>query len=297
MKAIELVLAVSVCVPALAQTGIIMSGSASNKNVHLSYETRLDPPSPPLKGLGGGVVVGSSVVHRYMMDSSERRYFGYDVELERGQEGNTYRITIRPLSLPPEKIVREPAAWTMVPLPVYPAPQIVGRGDTIALDLFTHPGTGQKIVDYLHIGESKPRGVPASGPARDFSIEEAELRIMNPRLTVNGKPEESAKSIGGVSGAWVWFYLPDRGRYFLSILPRSEFGFSKAGQIRGSSLSFTIGGDTISMDCNELIVPGNAAYNLYVLHDPAWRPQGPDGSYPGVRFYSSDKPPQSLVRR
>jgi len=298
MKAIEVVLAVSVCLPALAQTGIIMSGSANNKDrtIHFSWETRLDPASPPVKGIGGGVVVGPSGVHRYMTDSSAHRIFGYDIEIEPLKQAGTFNVTFRPLSLPPEKIVSDPASWTIVPLPVYPAPQTVRRGDTVAVDLFTHTGTGQKIVDYLHVGDWKPRGVPAAGPARDFSVQDVELRITKPRISVNGEPEESANSIAGISGAWVWFYLPDHGRYFLSILPRPEFGFRKAGGIRGSSLNFTIDGDTVSMDCDDLIAPGNAAYNLYVLHDPAWRPQGPDGSYPGVRFYSSDQPPQSLVR-
>jgi len=295
MKAIEVVLAVSVCLPALAQTGIIMSGSSSGHDIGFSFETRLEPPSPPVQGLGGGGVIGGpSGVHRYTTDSLARRYFGYDVELVRGQEANTYRITIRPLSLPPEKIVRDPTAWTMVPLPVYPTPQIVGRGDTVVLELFTHPGTGQKIVDYLHIGDSEPRGIPAAGLPRDFTLTDAELRITKPRMSVNGKPEESASAVSVISGAWLWFYLPDRGRYFLSILPRPEFGFSKAGEIRGSSLTFSIGGATINIDCDGRIMPGYGAYNLYVLHDASWRP---GGGPPGVQFASSDKPPQSLVRR
>ena len=295
MKATELVLGIAVCLPAWAQTGIIMSGSGGSGSMLFSFETRLEPPAPVIKGLGpGGVVVGPSGAHRFMMDSSTRRVFGYDIEIEPLKEADTYRVTFRPLSLPAEKIRRDLAGWTVVPLPAYPAPQIVRRGDTVALDLFTHPGTGQKIVDYLRLQERVPRGVPAAGPARDFSIEDVELRIMKPRMTVNGRAEESADSIGGISGVWMWFYLPDDGRYFLSIQPRPEYGFSKAGEIRGSSLSFAIDGATISMDCSELIVPGNAGYNLYVLHDPAWRPPG--GST-GVQFGASDGPPQSLVRR
>ncbi len=249
MKAIELVLAVSVCVPGLSQTGIIMSGSASSKNVHFSYETRLDPPSPPLTGLGGGgAVVGPSGTHRYMTDSSARRIFGYDIEIELLKQADSYKVTFSPLSLAPEKVVGDSAGWTVTTIPGPKTAKTVPRGYVIAFHLFTHPGTGQTIDEYLRIGEWESRGVPVAGLPRDFSVQDVELRITKPLMTVNGKPEWSASAVGSVSGAWLWFYLPDRGRYFLSILPRPEFGFSKAGEIRGSSLSFTIGGDAINND-------------------------------------------------
>ena len=40
-----------------------------------------------------------------------------------------------------------------MPLTGYPPPQIVFSGATIAVDLFTNPSTGQKIVDYVQIQE------------------------------------------------------------------------------------------------------------------------------------------------
>ena len=47
--------------------------------------------------------------------------------------------------------------------------------------------------------------------------------------------------------AVVWLYVGNRGRYYLSLLPHPKLGFRKAGEVRGSSLSFTIGSDTLTL--------------------------------------------------
>jgi hypothetical protein len=77
-----------------------------------------------------------------MIDSSQHKYFGYDIQVERRQD-NTYEVTLRPLSIGADKIRKDdPAGWTMVPLPGYPAPQTVHGGDTIAIDLLINATTG-----------------------------------------------------------------------------------------------------------------------------------------------------------
>ena len=50
-------------------------------------------------------------------------------------------------------------------------------------------------------------------------------------------------------------------------------GFQKAGEIRGSSLTFTAGADAITFECSGPIAPGYAPYNLYVLSNPGWKPK------------------------
>src|SRR5579872_6545312 len=144
MKAIKIALAIGLSATAFAQTGTrIMNGSASLNMVGFNYETRLEPPSPPLAStLNGGVFAGSGL-HRFMTDSAQRKYFGYDIAVDAQPQADTYVVTIRPLSIAAEKIIKkDPASWTMLPLPGYPAPQTVHGGDTIALDLFTNSTTG-----------------------------------------------------------------------------------------------------------------------------------------------------------
>ena len=129
----------------------------------------------------------------------------------------------------------------------------------LALNLLTNGATGQKIVDYVTVQEPTLRfdgfrQIPdrefafASGSPRDFRLDDAELRIASPRLTVNGKLDESSASrYDTVAGAVVWLYVANRGRYFLSLMPHPDLGFRKAGEVRGSSLGFTIGKDTFTL--------------------------------------------------
>ena len=72
------------------------------------------------------------------------------------------------------------------------------------------------------------------------------------------------------SGAVVWVYVPNGGRFLLSLIPRRQF--ARAGTLRGTSLSFNVDGMTYSLSSATRIAPGEGAYNVYVLHQPAWKP-------------------------
>lgn len=280
MRITRVLLALSVFATAKAQTGRqLMSGSASSGSTAFRYETRLEPATPDLSNkFSGGVVVDKSGIHRYMTDRDGRKYFGYDLLMDPLPEPNTYHVTVRPLSVDANRLdLKNPATWSRLPLPGYPAPRTLHGGDTIAVDLLVNAETGQKIADYIHIQDQKRLVYTASGPARDFTVEDAELRLIDPHVTVNAKPvEATAGYTGGVSGAVVWFYLPDRGRYFLSLAPHPQRGFQTAGEVRGSTLTFSDGGDRVVVDCNGRVAPGYAAYRLYVLRQAGWRPKGQD---------------------
>jgi hypothetical protein len=70
----------------------------------------------------------------------------------------------------------------------------------------------------------------------------------------------------------VWFYIPGRGRYILSLVPRPELEFHKAGEVRGGRITLTLNGDAITLECFSEIATGHAPYNLYVLRDSKWEP-------------------------
>jgi hypothetical protein len=48
--------------------------------------------------------------------------------------------------------------------------------------------------------------------------------------------------------------------------------FQKAGEIRGSTMTFQLGRDTYEINCEGRIAPGSGAYTLYVSHDPSFQP-------------------------
>jgi hypothetical protein len=80
------------------------------------------------------------------------------------------------------------------------------------------------------------------------------------------------RSSGEITGSAVWIYIPNRGRYILSLAPHPELGFRKAGEVRGTSLSFTLGADTILLNSARTVAPGDSPFNLYVLAESGWRP-------------------------
>jgi len=167
-------------------------------------------------------------------------------------------------------------AWTKLQLPVLPQPQAIRSADTVSVDLFVDPVTGEKLVDDIRIvpPHSAAAGVPpvptVSGVPREFSAAAAELQIFRPRVTLNRSPQDGF-AWRNVHGPLVWFYFPGHGRYILSLLPRANLGFKKVGEVRGGVLTFSYNQDTVRVDCPNPIAAGHA-YNLYVLPEEDWAP-------------------------
>src|SRR5262245_50198019 len=227
----------------------IMSGTASMRGVSYSYETRLEPPGPGRANIGGGTLTNTAV-HRHLCDFNSKKYFGYDLVME-PVGGGQYRFTFSPLSLTPEKIEEiydNVKGWSPLALPHNPETQVVSAGDTITLDLFVNPETGQKIVEYIRVHERPGRPLSPQGPAKDFSIEEVGLHISAPRLSINGKPLDPAATRGAaVSGAPLWIYVSSYGRFTFSLAPRPDIGMLKAGEIRGVTMIWRWGNDEFSL--------------------------------------------------
>ena len=128
------------------------------------------------------------------------------------------------------------------------------------------------------------------GAARDFTVNDAELRLAAPRVSINGTfIEASAKVQGEDNGPIVWLYLPNRGRFLLSLTPHAREGFRRAGEARGSSLRFTVGKDVITIANGARVAPGHSAYNLYVRHQPAWKPTYAHADVDAVILGSEDR--------
>jgi hypothetical protein len=268
------------------------------------FDAEVDPPSPPLRfeqnsSITGGAFLMFSrgmMVHRFFRDSSKHVFLGYDLLIEPQRQLDAYRVTFGELGMGPFDMFRgerpepfDPSEWKKMPIPGYPAPRSVYSGNTISVDLGTIPGTGQKLIDYVTIQPQKApwtfnHGGPIRGPlstvppvegiAREYSAEDAEIELVQPRVSVDGASQDTttARATESASGALVWFYLPNRGRYVLSLAPRPELGFVKAGEVRGGSITFTLEGEKFALDSSTPFATGPAAYILYVLRDAEWEP-------------------------
>ncbi|HEY6344261.1 MAG TPA: hypothetical protein VIY49_22435 [Bryobacteraceae bacterium] len=309
MRAISFLIA-GLVTPCFAQTGVIAQGSVNRLSFSFYWQSRLEPPSPPLAddlGYSAGYNSADDSIYRVMLDRAHRTYFGYQVHVVPIPQ-NMYRLTFHPLNLTLDNFkqlhMEEPEKWNkwdigapasrplfqppvlyLQPLaPGYPfreAPDRVHELDVVAVDLLVNQTSRQKIVDYVVIqGPSRswtwnqlntvrefsyPGGEP-----RDFALQDAGLRFVEPQVSFNGKVWQVPVP-GEVSGAYVWLAAPNRGAYVLTLAPHPEGGFQKAGEVRGTSLRFTLGADTVVVTSSKPIVSSDAAFNLYVRLDPAWQ--------------------------
>jgi hypothetical protein len=273
--------------------GIVSAGGAPGGP---QFSLRGEPRSSGLTRRFGvsmrsrGVLNGESFYSRYLSDIANHVYLGYELLIQQQQPG-TYLLTFGKLGLTALEIAaqsHDSTEWTMQPLPAIPEPRVVHDGETISVDLFVDAATGEKLIDDIRIDPPRAAIRPATalpaapvnrpiptvaGNARDFSATDAELQIAQPRVTLNGTSQNSAtRGAANVRGSLVWFYLPDHGRYVLSLAPRPDLDFKKAGEVRGGAITFTVGDDSIKLECPTAIATGGAPYYLYVLHDPEWEP-------------------------
>jgi hypothetical protein len=246
----------------------------------------------------GGISGGQNVGHRYFFDEDTKTFWGYDYLLEPGPQPDTYLLSTFELGMSALDIMTlgryaDPREWKKLPLAAYPKPQKVDVGDTVSIEIWNDATTGQKVFDRIHIAGPAPSNLASqlrsfggtvgprqdrmpiptvSGTAREFSVDDAEMHLVQPRITVNGATQDAIRTGPAATGALVWFYLPHRGRFILSLSPRHELGFVKAGEVRGGAVTFTLDKDEFKLESPTPVASGSAPYILYVLHDPEWAP-------------------------
>lgn len=274
------------------------------------FTSETDPLGHDRSAFGSIQVRGEdNTVHRIFVDRKNSLYFGYDLEVEPVPSSDQFRLTIKPLSTPPnslkdpvrawapaqssarkdsraQTVVSRPTDLTSRSLPKYPTPQLLHDGETLALDVLVNARTGVKIIDLIKVSstaDSSPasfqRGTASASAggqtATTLTPESVELRMTNSWLLVNDQKvigmEESDGL--GVAGSLIWFYLPGYGRVILSLMAREGYEFQKVGVVEGRKLSFSMDGNRFEWVSSAPIVPSvSAALNLWVLHDSQYQP-------------------------
>lgn len=237
---------------------------------------------------------------RVFLDDERKVYFGYDLIVEPIAENGKFKLTFKSLTISPDKILPfqydEKSApsrkLTPLALPKYPEPQTIQDGDTLVVDVLIHQQTGVKVVDLIKVVSNYSvnsasvkggiTGVDAGAnnqplkPPRDFAIENVEMKIVSSKLLVNGKPVTSnaENSRLMVRGAIIWFYLPERGRFIISLIPRKGYNFIKTGTIQGNKIKFSVDGDQYEwISAEPILTTGNEAWTLAVLRDRNYVPE------------------------
>jgi hypothetical protein len=246
------------------------------------------PPDASLLATPYVLVDDNDVMHRTLVDYRGDLVFGYDLVAEPLAETRQWRVSVRPLNPrylqsadssapggPSKAGARAPQQFS--------DSQVIPDGGTFALDLLVNAQTGVKIVDIVKVSfdESRLREPPEkTAPPKDFTLANVQLQVRNYRLLVNRELVASGTPTSVAEGALIWFYLPERGRFIFSLVPHDDFGFQKVGTIENNKISFTWGNDGYEWFSATPIVGGGGTWNLWVLHDPNYKPVnfGPAGT-------------------
>jgi hypothetical protein len=224
----------------------------------------------------------SNVVHRVLIDKTGKFYFGYDLEIEPVLETRQFRVRVLPLS--PEFDEQLKGRKDFKAKPLDPKSKLAGisessrmeilnDGDGVALDILFNPETKVKIVDLISVSYDylSLRETPVSNsPARDYTLNDVELKVSDYKLYLNGELVAGGKATGGYGGPVIWFYVPGRGRFILSIAPHDGYEFRKIGTVEHNKVSFTIGSDHYEWVSSRPIIGSGGNWNLWVLHDATY---------------------------
>ncbi len=227
--------------------------------------------TPGSFGYSVSTSTSENTMHRLLTDKKNKLYFGYDVTVIPQAEKDKFKVSIKPLSIDPNKLLTNLDNLTVQVLPKYPDEILVGDGDTITLEILENPQTRVKVFDLIKITTENQVGgnyFLESKTARDFTVDDVELQMSNLEVFVNG--EKIGKG-GGVSGANIYFYLPEKGRFIMSVFPRNGFNLQKIGVIENNKISFTFNGDNYKFVSSAPILGSGGKWNLWVLHDPEYR--------------------------
>ena len=203
---------------------------------------------------------------------------GYGLQVEPLEQATKLQVSIKPLSEETIRNMRDSiwvkrliAKWPgkavadLLPLPRYPAPQVINLTDTLKLNLWVNAGTGATIGDQLSFMLDQP------APARDFTLDSVMLRLTDFRLFINGEVRSGERGLGGFSGSLPWVYVPGKGRFIFSIQPHTGYNFQKVGLIEHNKLSFNYDGESYEWVSREPILGPGGKWHLWVLHDGGFK--------------------------
>jgi hypothetical protein len=218
----------------------------------------------------------NQTVHRVLRDDNGKFVFGYDLWIVSDRATKQFRIAIRPLRREMEDKLRgdAPATEAGSTFPKSTEPQVLNDGAQFSLDLLINKTAGVKIVDIVTVTfdrsqlEDRNRGVRA----RDFTLDAVALEMKDYSLMVNDNLVAMGKSKSGCAGALLWLYIPNHGRFILSLIPREGYAFQKAGTVAGNKIEFTLDGNHYQWFSSSPVLREQGSWNLWVLHDVQYSP-------------------------
>ena len=219
------------------------------------------------------------IIHRVLTDAQKNVVFGYDLWINADPIAKKFSLAV----LPADEAFRRTFLKDFTPtrpngpfatFPKSTTPQTLDDGDAVSLDLLVNNESGVRIVDVVSVtfNRSTLRESYLDSAPKDFTLEAVALAVKNYSLTINGNLVGQSKSTIGVTGALLWFYVPERGRFIFSLVPREGYDFEKIAVLDENRIVFTVNGERYEWLSSATILPTGGAWNLWVLHDTNYTP-------------------------
>jgi len=230
---------------------------------------------PQSNGESGNFVANSSsgdIMHRVISDPKGKVYFGYDLKAVREPQPNTFRVSIRPLSVKAELLLKT-SGFRSQTVKKYPEDVVVEDGDTINFETLENPSTGVKVVDLIKVTtEDRKFGTYFAErmEAKDFTVDDVDLRLDRPVILCN---DEKIQTNAGASGHLVWVYIRGKGRFIFSFTPQPDQNFQKIGVIEDNKILFDHDGVSYQVINKTPVLGSGGKWNLWVRIDPAYKPE------------------------
>ncbi|HJU92826.1 MAG TPA: hypothetical protein VJ656_07835 [Pyrinomonadaceae bacterium] len=219
------------------------------------------------------------IIHRVLTDSQKNVVFGYDLSITADPVTKKFRVAV----LPADEAFRRSFLNDFTPLrpnssfatfPNSTTPQTLDDGDAVSLELLVNKESGVKIIDVVSVtfDRSRLRDTQLDSVPKDFTLDAVALAIKNYSLSINGSLVGKSKSSIGASGALLWFYVPERGRFIFSLVPRDGYQFEKIAVLDENKIEFTANGERYEWLSAAPILPNGGSWYLWVLHDANYTP-------------------------
>jgi len=219
------------------------------------------------------------IIHRVLTDAEQNVVFGYDLWVNADPIRKKFSVAV----LPADEAFRRSFLKDFTPprpnsafatFPKSTTPQTLDDGDAVSLELLVNHESGATIVDVVSVTFDRTtlREKHLESAPKDFTLDAVALGVKNYSLLVNGNEVSKSKSSIGFSGALLWLYIPERGRFIFSLVPRKGYDFEKIAVLDENKIAFTIDGERYEWVSGTSILPSGGIWNLWVLRDPNYTP-------------------------
>ena len=302
------ILALALCIAfsskSFAQTGfsetIIIdlqngAGAVSFKPQMSFLQENSQAPAFSAVNLKQRVINSENGFQRILFDEINRVLFGYSLKVKRNEIDSKFVISFEPLTETAFDALNDkfPAGsdgkprFRLLTLPPISAPQTLADGETVALDLLVNHQMGIKITDRVRVAANRDK--LNEFPVKDFTLKDVHLAARGSYLKINDDSFAVGNRMRRYDGSLLWFYVPEKGFFAVSLEPREGYDFRRIGILHGNKISFRLGDDEYQWTSSEAFLPIEGVWRLWILHVPNYIP-------PAVALSTQIKPNEDFEK-